>query len=191
MKEKSKEAFAQQAAPRPRLDELFEIITEPDDVQSALYRTHGAAGLVPYDAEYVGARAGVANTQQALETALPEGRGRLLVAGRQGIGKTREIAELARRACARQWKVLIARDEGNVRLGPPVDLPVGWSDARVLIVVDNMHSRLRATADAAAAPYLDRLEQLLRWFEARLPVTCGSSRARATKRAIAAAGAGA
>ena len=123
----------------------------------------------PYDAEYVNARTDVADIQQTLETVLREGQGRLLVAGRQGIGKTREIAELARRACARQWKVLVARDEGNIRLGPPVDLPAGWSDARVLIVVDNVHSRLRATADAAAAPYLDRLELLLRWFEARLP----------------------
>ena len=169
LKEESNAAFALAAAPRPRLDELFEIITEPDDVQSALYRAQAAAGLSPCDAEYVNARTDVSDIQQTLETVLREGKGRLVVTGRQGIGKTREVAELARAHCARRGKVLVARDEGNVRLGPPVELPAGWSDARVLIVVDNLHGRLRATADEAAAPYLDRLERLLQWFESRLP----------------------
>ena len=161
--------FAREGTPRPRLDELFEIVTNPDDVRGALYPLESATGLSPGAAAYTNARIGEDDIQQTLETALRASRGRLLVTGRHGLGKTREVAELARAASERGWKVLVARDEGNSRLGPAAELPPGWADATVLIVVDNIHSRVRMTNDSVTLPYMDRLDQLLRWFEARLP----------------------
>lgn len=82
---------------KPRLEDLFEVIGDPDVVYRALYQTESDRGLAPYDAAYVNAREQIADVQEALETTLRQARGRLLICGPRGIGKTREIAELARR----------------------------------------------------------------------------------------------
>lgn len=171
-------ALLREAPPKPRIEELFEIITDPDDVPKALFRTDPASGLAPYDVEYVNARNKVPDTQDALAMALLESKGRMLVTGLRGIGKTREVAELARAACAASWKVLVARDEANGRIGPPADLPGELVDARVMLIIDNLHTRVIAGADQQTS-YVDRLELLLEWLERRLP---GSLRVVATAR---------
>jgi tetratricopeptide (TPR) repeat protein/pimeloyl-ACP methyl ester carboxylesterase len=160
--------IAQAAQPKPRLDELFEIITDPAEVPRALFQTEASPGLAPDDAEYIGARQGVPDVQGALQTALREARGRLLVVGRRGIGKTREIAQLAREAAATRWKVLVARSDSDARLGEPISMPPDLLDAKLLIVIDNLHARIPASTDKLAAPYLQRLEQLLQWLERRV-----------------------
>src|SRR5713226_5938503 len=66
---------------KPRIDELFEVITAPEEVSSALFQTEQAAGLAPYDVDRINAREGVADVQQALETALRQAKGRLLICG--------------------------------------------------------------------------------------------------------------
>ena len=172
-------ALMQAVQEKPRLEELFEVITDPDVVFRALFQTEQTAGLAPYDAAYVNAREDIDDVQEALETALREAKGRLLVCGPRGIGKTREIAELARSACATKWKILVARNEGNPRLGPLLSIPPELIDARLLIVIDNLHLRISTGADQPAPPYLERLERLLEWLERQLP---GNVRVLATAR---------
>jgi tetratricopeptide (TPR) repeat protein len=174
----SQAALVQAAQERPRLEELFEVVTDPDLVSSALFGAEAGGGLAPHDVAYVNGREGVADIQDAMDTALREARGRLLVCGPRGIGKTREMAELARTACAATWRILVARNEANSRLGPLVSIPADLLDARLLIVVDNLHLRVTTGADDPT-PYLDRLGQLLAWFDERLP---GSVRVLATSR---------
>jgi tetratricopeptide (TPR) repeat protein len=172
-------ALMQAVQEKPRLEELFEVITDPDVVFRALFQTEQTAGLAPYDVAYVNAREDIGDVQEALETALREAKGRLLVCGPRGIGKTREIAELARAACATKWKILVARNEGNPRLGPLLSIPPELIDARLLIVIDNLHLRISTGADQPAPPYLERLERLLEWLERQLP---GNVRLLATAR---------
>jgi tetratricopeptide (TPR) repeat protein/pimeloyl-ACP methyl ester carboxylesterase len=171
-------ALMREAQPKPRIDELFEVITDPDEVMTALFQTAQSSGLAPYDVDYISSRQGLPDVQQALETALRETKGRLLVSGPRGIGKTREVAELARAACSTKWNVLVARNEGNPRLGPLLELPPELIDAKVLIVIDNLHTRIAGT-DQPTTPYMARLELLVEWLERRLP---GSLRVLATAR---------
>ncbi len=165
----SPDALMQEAQPKPDAAELFEIVTDPDDVSRALYRTERTSGLAPYDGDYVNAREGVPDIQEALQGALRTSKDRLLVVGLTGMGKTREVAELARAACATKWTVLVARNEGNSRLGPLREMPAELIDARLLIVIDNLHARVRAGTEPSTPPYVERLERLLDWFEYRLP----------------------
>jgi tetratricopeptide (TPR) repeat protein len=171
--------LTQEAEPKPRVDELFEVITDPDEVPKALFRMEQTSDLAPYDVDYINAREAVHDVQQALETALREAKGRLLVCGPRGIGKTREIAELARTACATKWKVLVAHNEGNPRLGLLLTLPPELIDAKLLIIVDNLHTRIMAGTDQPTPPYIERLERLVEWLEHQLP---GSVRVLAAAR---------
>jgi hypothetical protein len=160
--------LVQAAQPKPRMEELFEIITNADEVPKALFRTEGTPALVPYEVDYVKGRESVVDVQQALHTALIESGGRLLVAGRAGIGKTREIAELAHNLCARKWKICVARIEGDARIGALPTLPSELFDSRLLIIVDNLHARIRASEDHPL-PYAERLEAFLKSLDDLAP----------------------
>ena len=74
---------------------------------------------------------------------------------------------------------LIARTEGDARLGPVLQLPNAMTDARLLIVIDNLHTRILATADQPGPPYVQRLHRLLESLERVLP---GAVRVIATAR---------
>ena len=148
------------AKPKPQIDELFEIVTDPDEVPKALFRTESGRGWVPYEVEFVRGRVGLADAQQALADALLDSGGRLLLAGRGGIGKTRETAELAADLCARGWTVAVARPDADARLGPLAPIPGALHDARLLLIVDNLHARVRSDDDEAA-PYAERLGQCI------------------------------
>jgi tetratricopeptide (TPR) repeat protein len=164
----SSPALTQAVQEKPRLEELFEVISDPEVIPKALYQTEQSTGLAPYDADYCNARENVSDIQEALETALRVAKGRLLIRGPRGTGKTREIAELARNACAAKWQILIARNEGNPRLGPLLMIPPELIDARLLIIIDNLHLRISTGAEQPT-PYMERLERLLEWFERQLP----------------------
>lgn len=154
-------ALLRQAQPKPQLDELFDIVTDPDEVPKALFRTERGQGWVPYEVGFVRGRVGLADAQQALADALLDSGGRLLLAGRGGIGKTRETAELAADLCARGWVVAIARPDADARLGPLAPIPASLHDARLLLIVDNLHARVRADDDGDGPPYAERLGQCI------------------------------
>lgn len=147
------------ARPKPHLDELFEIVTDPDEVPKALFRIEQGRGWVPYEVDFVRGRVDLADAQQALSDALIDSGGRLLLAGRGGIGKTRETAELAADLCLRGWVVAVARPDADGRLGPMAPVPGTLHDARLLLIVDNLHARARA--DDEAPSYPERLTQCI------------------------------
>ena len=69
-------------------------------------------------------REGIADTQASLYEALLDSGGALLVQSRAGLGKTREIAELAARLCDDEGcTVCVAREEGDARLSAPTSFP--------------------------------------------------------------------
>lgn len=171
--------LAREAAPKPSLDELFEIITDPDAVAKALFGTDSAPGLAPYEVQYVKSRENLADTTGSLKLALLQNKRRLLVSALRGIGKTRELAELARAECAAGWTVLVARNEAKDRLGEAATLPKPLIDGKVLLLLDNLHDLVLPAADGNV-PYVTRLNSLLAWVEQRLP---GSVRVIATTRA--------
>ena len=73
----------------------------------------------------------IAHLERALNESLPIGSGVLEIAGEPGIGKSRLLAELARRAEARGWLVLDGRATEFER-----DIPFG-------VVVDALNDRAR------------------------------------------------
>jgi tetratricopeptide (TPR) repeat protein len=147
------------AKPKPRFEELFEILTDPDEVPKALFGTEGGKGWVPYEVKLVQGRVGMADVRQSLSDALIDSGGRLLLAGRGGIGKTRETAELAADLCLRGWVVGVARTAADVRLGPIAPISGDLHDARLLLIVDNLHAR--ASADDEPPSYPERLTQCI------------------------------
>jgi tetratricopeptide (TPR) repeat protein len=154
---------------RPRLADLFEIISDPDDIKPALYQSDQHSGLQQYDLSYVNSRQGIPDTQAALDTAIRKGRGRILIRGQKGIGKTREVSELATVLCRKFWKVLIAKNGKDLQLGPIQDIPPELFDSKILVVVDNIHRRVLSTADQPIVPYIERLKHFLTDLERRLP----------------------
>lgn len=163
-------AAGQVAPPKPHVEELFEIITDPDEVAKVLFGTEPrVATTTPYLVPYVKGREGTADVQSALASSVAAAGGRLLVCGRGGIGKTREVAEYATELCRRNWRICIARAEGDPRMGPVSSLPAELVDARVLVVVDNLHARALARFEGEEQPYADRLESFLASMEQFIP----------------------
>jgi len=164
--------FSRQATEGRRyVEELFEIISDPPEVPRALFGTDTSEWLAPYDVEYVGVREGVSDVREAIMTALSDSGGRMAIRGPHGVGKTREVAEVAREYAARKkWKVLIAHynDEANARMGPVAALPPQLIDAKVLVVVDNLHARVIA-ATGESPTYIERLGMFVQSLEAYLP----------------------
>jgi Tfp pilus assembly protein PilF len=161
-----------QTQPKPRLEELFEIIIDPDEVPKALFRTEASpkatSTLVPYQVAYVQGRDGVNDVKEAIEEALSEAKGRLLVCGAAGIGKTREVAEFAQQRCARDWKICVALSEGDERLGELAPLRSDLADGKLLVVIDNLHSRILAGAGSPPT-YGERLKLFLSSLERQVP----------------------
>jgi tetratricopeptide (TPR) repeat protein len=162
--------IVQSARPRPSFDELFEVIAGGDDVPRALFGigSRKTAALSPQDAEYVKEREGVPDVTDALQSALSGAGGRLLVLGRGGIGKTREVAELGRALANKRWTVCLARAGHHTRIGPVSELPAALVDARFLFVIDNVHASMLASAEDPT-PYTARLDAFLNDIERLAP----------------------
>lgn len=159
----------QSAEAKPRIEELFDVITDSNEVLRAIFRTEKGSWMAPYEIDYVGAREGVTDVRDAIDTALRDAGRRLILRAPQGIGKTREIAELARLACdERSWTVLVARSETDARLGAVAEIPAQLVDETLLVVVDNLHSRILASV-SQPTPYLERLIALLESVETFRP----------------------
>src|SRR5262249_53561756 len=72
-------------------------------------------------------------------------------------------------ASVTKWTVLIAKAEGDARMGPVVGLPSSLADARLLLVIDNLHTRALATAGQPGPVYVERLGRLIDSLERVLP----------------------
>jgi hypothetical protein len=102
---------------RPRVTDLFEIIRDPAEVPSAIFRHGGGRAIAPYQVPRVEFRQGVEDIQTKLYEELLGSGGGLLVLSRAGLGKTREVADLAIRMCAEGWTICVATAEGDPRMG--------------------------------------------------------------------------
>jgi tetratricopeptide (TPR) repeat protein len=108
----------------------------------------------------------VENIQDALHEALFTS-GALLVTGRAGLGKTREVAELVARLCKEGWTVCVARGGSDTRMDALASFPDELRNGRVLFVLDDLHQR--TTADTGdQRPYADRLNAFLSLFDRSL-----------------------
>ena len=143
------------------MEDLFEIIRDPSIPLMWLLPSSAPPVTVPqrHSRCPTSAREGVADTQRALRDALINAGGTLLVACRGGIGKTREVAELANNLSNEGWIVCVARNEGDAILNRLSGFPFNQSD-RLLLVFDDLHRRAAAGA-GDLRPYAERLEALL------------------------------
>jgi len=153
-----------QTAPAPEVRDLFEIVSDPGDIPAAIFRGAPAKEVAPYDVPYIEGGEGVSNLQGTLYERLLESGGGLLVQSRAGVGKTREVAELAKRLCADEgWTVCIAKGEGDARIDAPAAFPDALRARRLLFVIDDLHRRAVAGVQGQA-PYLGRLHSFLEFF---------------------------
>jgi len=152
----------------PKISDLFEIIHDPADVRAAIFRTGPDHGLPHYQIPYVMGREGVSNVQDALYEALIRSGGGLLVQSRSGVGKTREVAELAARLCEQEdWTVCVATGDGDARMGALAAFPDDLRSRRLLFVLDDLHQRVLARDHD---PYTARLNAFLEFLDhAMLP----------------------
>ena len=151
---------ARAGAPKPRADDLFELLPDPERVAPALFRTEGTLRRSPWAVSYIPAREGWANSRQAITDAMADADGRLLLAGRSGIGKTREAAEFAAEQAQRGWTIGLLRPDVDARVGLVASLPSSWHDARVLLVIDELQARV-LSQDADEAQFAERLDNCL------------------------------
>jgi len=110
-------------------------------------------------------REGVSNVQDVLYKALVGSGGRLLVESRSGMGKTREVAELAARLCDEEdWTVCVATGNADALMGAPAAFPGDLRGRRVLFVLDDLHQRVVA-GSVGQEPYSRRLNAFLEFFD--------------------------
>src|SRR5262245_13495132 len=150
------------AAPRPEFTDLFQVVLEDTEVVPAILRT------VPQrEIGYIPARDDGINTQSALRNLLLR-TGAVLIEGRSGLGKTRELAELAVRLSREEdWAICVARHDADARMDEPVALADELKDRRVLFVFDDMHQRVDAGSEYRK-PYVERLDAFLSAMERKV-----------------------
>jgi tetratricopeptide (TPR) repeat protein len=154
--------------PAPMITDLFEIIRNPSDIQAAIFRTDPGPGLVPYEVPYVPEREGSADVQTALYEALLDSGGALLVQSRAGLGKTREVVQLATRLCDEEgWTVCVAKETGDAQLAAPASFADGLRGSRLLFIFDDLHRRVGSGVSGQAA-YTERLDAFLAFFDRQL-----------------------
>jgi tetratricopeptide (TPR) repeat protein/nucleoside phosphorylase len=152
----------------PKINDLFEILHDPHKIAPALFRMHPIQELKSYDTPYVAYRFGIKDSPMALYEALLESGGALLVQSRSGLGKTREITELAIQLCDREgWTVCVAKGEGDAHLNVPAAFPDEFRNKKILFVFDDLHQRIGAGAPEQK-PYIERLNSFLQYFENRM-----------------------
>jgi hypothetical protein len=156
------------SAPAPEIGDLFEVVSDPDDVPEAIFRGAPAREVAPYDVPYVQGREGVSDLQGTLYDRLLESGGALLVQSRAGVGKTREVTELARHLCDDEgWTVCIAKGEGDAKIDTPAAFPDELRCKRLLFVFDDLHRRVDA-GGRGQAPYLVRLQSFIDFFAKKM-----------------------
>ena len=151
------------AAPVP-FDELFELVADPDAVAAAVLR-RATADVVDHFP-----RVGGDYTPLLLDRL--RARRALLVTGRGGIGKTSEVAVVARELVeARGFALAVALPNAEHRLHRLGALPSDVANGRALWVFDDLHLRTTGAGGGAALAralqdLCDRLDQEMpsRWM---------------------------
>jgi tetratricopeptide (TPR) repeat protein len=159
------DALSHRLVLQPQFIDLFEIIRNPKDVPAAIFRIDHGRGLAPYDVPYVKGREGVA--ESTLYGALLDSGGTLLVQSRAGLGKTREVAELASRLCDEGWAICVAKGAGDTHINALDAFPDDLRGSRVLFVLDDLHLRV-GVGTTAQKPYSERLNAFLAFFESMM-----------------------
>jgi tetratricopeptide (TPR) repeat protein len=152
--------------PAPGVKELFDLVHNPEDVPAAIFRSEFGPGVAPYDIPHAGQREGGINVQERLYGALRRS-GAVLVQSRAGLGKTREVVQLAARLCAEGWMVCVAKAQGDGRMAGPANFPDALRGRQLLFVVDDLHQRVDAGM-TERKPYADRLDSFVEFFRRRL-----------------------
>jgi tetratricopeptide (TPR) repeat protein len=153
-------------APLPQISDLFEIVfDDPAEIPGAIFRTSGGTGITPYAVPYLKKRVGVADVQEDLYQSLLDSAGALLVSSRAGLGKSREVAQLAMRFSEQGWLVCVAKGgEADARMNVPAGFPDILAGRRLLFVVDDLHRRVGPNI-SAEEPYIDRLNAFVGFFD--------------------------
>ena len=151
----------------PAFVDLFEVVRDRAQVPAAIFRTGSARTLLPQEIPHRSAREGVPDIQVALHDALRQSGGALLVGGRAGLGKTREVCTLASELCERGWVICVARGDSDSRMNAPAGLPDELRGNRLLFVLDDLHIRAAGSSGTQSA-YVDRLDSFLGFFERAL-----------------------
>ena len=88
---------------------------------------------------------------------------------RAGLGKTREVAQLATRLCAEEgWTVCVAKGgDADALMNRPGGFPDELRGAKLLFILDDLHRRT-ASEMTDTGRYLDRLDAFLHFFEQAL-----------------------
>ncbi|MCK5292087.1 MAG: tetratricopeptide repeat protein [Thermoplasmata archaeon] len=153
------------STPPTKVTELFEVIRHSPDVLPAIFRMDSSEGFAPYEVPYIMERESVENNQDDIYRRLLASGGALLVQSRAGLGKTREVAELAKRLCEEKgWTICVAKGEGDSYLNTPAGFPDELRDRKVLFVFDDLHRRLDMCS-SEQIPYAERLNSFLKFFE--------------------------
>lgn len=155
---------AAKSIPPPSFTDLFEIIRAPADVRAAVFRTSDSDTSAPYETPYFPTREVANDTQSLLRSALFSSRGALLVESRTGLGKTREVAELATHLCEKGWTVCVAKGEGDSRLAALEAFPDILRGRKLLFIIDDIHRRVTSGPNQPTS-YAERLESLLKFFD--------------------------
>jgi len=150
--------------PAPSFTDLFEIIRESAEVRAAVFRTADNHNSAPYESPYFPMREAAGGTQGLLYKALTTSRGALLVESRAGLGKTREVAELATRLCEDGWTICVAKGEGDARLAALDAFPDVLRGCKLLFIFDDLHRRVTSGPNQQHS-YAERLESLLKFFD--------------------------
>jgi tetratricopeptide (TPR) repeat protein len=153
----------------PAVEELFEILDDPRQAPDAIFRSSAADAFAPSRIPYVTERDHIGNTQQSLlDALLRSAGGGLLVQSRAGLGKTREVVQVAQRLCVEDWLICVAKSEGDARMAAPSAFPDRLRNgSKILFVLDDLHQRV-VPLPGEDKPYIDRLNDFLAFFEARL-----------------------
>jgi tetratricopeptide (TPR) repeat protein len=163
-------AQPQTIEPPPQFDDLFEIIHEPAGIAAALLDFQPGHGIVPYEVPYVGRR------KDKLQNALDISGGKLLVVGRTGEGKTREVTELAITLFQENnWLVCVAKRNGFSYTQQLPDFPNGLRNEKLLLILDDFHSfmidsqyRQNRPNGTDEASFIEYFEKLIAMIESHL-----------------------
>lgn len=149
------------------LEDLFEVVTNSEAIPEAIFRTAGRQGISPYDVPYIERREGETSIRQSLDEKLRSCGGAMLIRARAGLGKTRELADLAARFCECGGVVCVAKGEGDIRMNRLSAFPDALRGSPVLFVLDDLHRRVISSTNNQES-YVDRLGAFIKFMETSL-----------------------
>lgn len=151
----------------PKAEELFETLTDAETIDAAIFRSSAGYTIAPYEVPYVSMRIGMENSGDELYFSLLDSGGSLLIEGREGSGKSREVAELAKGLISKGWTICLIRGgESDVLMNNPISFPEELKDSQVLFVIDDLHTKLDDSGDSF--DYRERLNNFINYFDQKI-----------------------